>query len=268
MGEVKLYRNINELLHPAISKKNISNYTIVIDEDILPVQIHYPKKVSHIEKAIIFIHGSSTITDCNYVDVYKMFAKNTDSLVIAIEYEDINYKKMYKDIFDTVSFIHKGLVRNNIDSNNISLIGDSTGCNIITGINYLNKNEIDIKKEILLYPVLSLDYEKAKYDSMKKNKDFNLGILTKLKKYYEQLEIKNDKLLKPLELEDYATVPKSLIVTGKVDSLRDEAKEYFDKLNNSSEYKEIDFLAHGFLKKMDKDVEKEVFQKINDFLKY
>ena len=266
MGEVKLYRNINELLHPAISKKNISNYTIIIDEDILPVQVYYPKKVSHIEKVIIFIHGSSTITDCNYMDIYKLFAKNTDSLVIAVEYDDVNYKKMYKDIFKTVSFVHKGLVRNNIDSNNITLIGDSTGCNIITGINYLNKKEIDIKKEVLFYPVISLDYEKAKYDSMIKNKDFNLGILTKLRSYYEKIEYKSDKLLKPLELKDYDGIPKTLIVVGKVDSLRDEAKEYYDKLNSNNEYKELEFLAHGFLKKMDKDVEKEVFQEINKFL--
>ena len=173
---------------------------------------------------------------------------------------------MYKNIFKTVSFIHKGLVRNNIDSNNITLIGDSTGCNIITGINYLNKKEIDIKKEVLFYPVISLDYEKAKYDSMTKNKDFNLGILTKLRSYYEKIEYKSDKLLKPLELKDYDGIPKTLIVVGKVDSLRDEAKEYYDKLNSNNEYKELEFLAHGFLKKMDKDVEKEVFQEINKFL--
>ena len=253
MGEVKLYRNINELLHPAISKKNISNYTIIIDEDILPVQVYYPKKVSHIEKVIIFIHGSSTITECNYMDIYKLFAKNTDSLVIAVEYDDVNYKKMYKDIFKTVSFIHKGLVRNNIDSNNITLIGDSTGCNIITGINYLNKKEIDIKKEVLFYPVISLDYEKAKYDSMIKNKDFNLGILTKLRSYYEKIEYKSDKLLKPLELKDYDGIPKTLIVVGKVDSLRDEAKEYYDKLNSNNEYKELEntisfFICCGIIK--------------------
>lgn len=264
MGEVKLYRNINELLHPAISKKNISDYEIIIDEDILPVLIYYPKKVSNISKAIIFIHGDEEITECDYLELYKELAKKTDSLVVSIDYKKENYKKMYKKIFDTVSFIHKGLIRNNIDAENIILMGDSTGCNIITGINYLNKDEIDIRKEVLFYPVLSLDYEKPKYESMIKNKDFNLGILTKLRSYFDSIEYKDDKLLKPLSIKKL-NVPKTLIISGKVDSLRDEAKEYYDKLNNNSKYFELEFSSHGFLKKIDKDIEKDLFKEINNF---
>jgi acetyl esterase/lipase len=101
------------------------------------------------------------------------------------------------------------------------------------------------------------------------NKTKNKNVVKKEDKavvYYEKIEYKSDKLLKPLELKDYDGIPKTLIVVGKVDSLRDEAKEYYDKLNSNNEYKELEFLAHGFLKKMDKDVEKEVFQEINKFL--
>ncbi|MBQ3297764.1 MAG: alpha/beta hydrolase fold domain-containing protein [Bacilli bacterium] len=265
MEEVKLYRNMKEILHPSISKKNISNYIIVIDEDILPVHIFYPKKVSNLEKVIIFIHGNEKITECNYLDFYKLLSKNTDSVVISIEYEDTNYQEMYQSIYETIKYLHKGLIRNNIDKNKIVLMGDSTGANIITGINYLNK-DLKIAKEILFYPVLSMNYEKASYESMVKNKDFNLGILTKLRNYYESINYRDDKLLKPLELDDYSNVPSTLILAGNVDSLKDEAKEYYDKLIGNNKYLELEFSAHGFLKKMDKDVEKEVFQEINKFL--
>ena len=94
-------------------------------------------------------------------------------------------------------------VGDNIKEDKILLMGDSTGCNIITGINYLNKDDFKIEKEVLFYPVISMDYEKANYESMIKNKDFNLGILTKLRAYYESINYKDDKLLKPLELKDY-----------------------------------------------------------------
>ena len=267
MGEIKLFRNIKELLHPSISKKNISNYTIVIDEDILPVQVYYPKKVSNIDKAIIYIHGDNSITETNYDEVYKLLTKKTDCMLIAIDYQNKDYKEMYKEIYETVKYLHKGLVRNNIKEDKILLMGDSTGCNIITGINYLNKDDFKIEKEVLFYPVISMDYEKANYESMIKNKDFNLGILTKLRAYYESINYKDDKLLKSLELKDYSNIPSTLIITGNVDSLKDEAKEYYNKLvGNSNKYLEIEFSSHGFLKKMDKDVEKEVFIEINDFL--
>ena len=263
----RIYRNINEILHPTISKKNISDYIVVIDEDILPAQVFYPKKVSNLHRVIIYIHGNEKITECSYPDIYKMLSKNTDSVVIAIEYEDTNYKKMYKDIYETVKYLYKGLERNTIDEENIILMGDSTGCNIITGINYLNKGEFKISKEILLYPVLSMEYERAKYDSMIKNKDFNLGLLTKLNNYYESIGYKKDKLLRPLELDNYKDIPKTLIITGNVDSLKDEAKEYYDKLSGDNEYVELEFLSHGFLKKLDKETVKEVILKINEFLK-
>ena len=57
------------------------------------------------------------------------------------------------------------------------------------------------------------------------------------------------------KLKDYSNIPSTLIITGNVDSLKDEAKEYYNKLvGNSNKYLEVEFSSHGFLKKMDKDV--------------
>ena len=70
----KLFRTITEILHPSISKKNISNYKIIIDEEILPVRVFYPSKVTGIDKVIIYIHGNGKVTDCNekYSDICKL----------------------------------------------------------------------------------------------------------------------------------------------------------------------------------------------------
>ena len=51
----KLYRTIYEILHPTISKKNISNYKIIIQENLIPLRIFYPKKISKIDKIIIYL---------------------------------------------------------------------------------------------------------------------------------------------------------------------------------------------------------------------
>ena len=58
----RLYRTVRDLLHPSISKKNISNYKIIINDDILPLRIFYPKRVTNIEHIMLFIHGDSNIT--------------------------------------------------------------------------------------------------------------------------------------------------------------------------------------------------------------
>ena len=82
----KLFRTVNEILHPTISKKNISDYKIIMDEDILPVRVFYPKKVTNIDKAIIYIHGNGEVSNCvgEYANICKNFAIKTNSLLIAI----------------------------------------------------------------------------------------------------------------------------------------------------------------------------------------
>lgn len=270
----RLYRTVREILHPTISKKNISNYKIIIDEELLPIRIYYPNKVSNISRILIYIHGNGKATDCSgeYSKICRMFSSKTNSLTIAIEYEELKhkYKEMYKKIYDTVKYLYKELERNNILSKNITLLGDSTGCNIITGINYLNKNEINIEKEILFYPTLSLEYfGKTNYESIIKNNEFNDNLLTNLEKYFTYISFKkdlNDKLIRPLDCENTNT-PRTLIFSGNVDLVKDESKKYYEKIGTDKNiYIELPFLKHGFLKKIDEESETEIFEKVNEFL--
>ena len=53
-----LFRNVKELLHPSISKENISEYKIILKEGLLPIRVYYPKKVSNMNNVSIFIPGS------------------------------------------------------------------------------------------------------------------------------------------------------------------------------------------------------------------
>ena len=265
----RLFRTVTEILHPTISKKNISDYKIIIDEEILPVRVFYPKKVSNLDKVIIYVHGNGIITDCNekYSDICKTITKKTDRLLIAIEYneEKHKYKSMYNEIYNTVKYLYRELERNNIDPSNICLVGDSTGASIITGINYLNNNEIKIEKEILFYPVITNDH--SNYESVIQNEGFNTDLISNIDKYYSFISYKkdlNDKLLNPLK-QEVKVEPSILFLVGKVDSLKDEISEYAKKIKNSK-YVEIPFSSHGFLKEMDKELETEVFSEIKKFI--
>ena len=51
-NKYNLYRSVKDILHPSISKKNVSNYNIIVSEDILPIQVFYPKKITDIKKII------------------------------------------------------------------------------------------------------------------------------------------------------------------------------------------------------------------------
>ena len=72
----KLYRTVKDLITPSISKVNISNYRIVFDDNLLPVRVFYPKKVSDINQVIIYVPGDGTITNCfsKYSDICSNLA--------------------------------------------------------------------------------------------------------------------------------------------------------------------------------------------------
>ena len=270
----KLFRTVKEILHPTISKKNISDYKIVISEDVLPVRVFYPDKVSDMNHIIIFIHGNGKVTDCmgRYAEICQNMCERTNSLIIAVEYEEKKngYQEMYQEIHDTVAYLYHGLEINNVKMEKVCLAGDSTGANLILGIHALKEKDWKIQKEILFYPTLSLEYfGKTKYESFAKNKNFNIYLIDHLKEYYTFIAKKKDledPLLNPLKREIPKDVPNTLVLAGNVDCLKEEAKEYCDKLGKKGTYVELPFCAHGFLKTDDKELENDIYEEVKSFL--
>ena len=104
----KLYRTIPEIIHPSISKKNISNYKIVLEDKLIPIRVFYPEMVSNIDNVIIYIHGenNSPKKGYRYGDISRLFAKELKCLVISIDYDDDGtLKKLVKNIFPTCKYI-------------------------------------------------------------------------------------------------------------------------------------------------------------------
>ena len=255
----RLFRTVQEILHPSISKKNISDYEIIVEENILPIRVFYPKRVSYFCSVMIFIHGNGKVTHCSqkYANICKDLSTESNSLVMALEYEEEphNATKTYQEIYKTVKYLYERLEKNDVDPRNILLVGDSTGGNIVTGINYQNNGEIPIQKEILFYPTLHTDYPNGN------------TLSTKLQNYYEEFlskEEKNSPLFNPLE--NTLDIPETLLIVGKIDPLLEEAKFYQEKYSEKVHYVEIPFSGHGFLEKMDTELIREVFEEINQFI--
>ena len=248
----KLFRTVNEILHPTISKKNISDYKIIVDENILPVRVFYPKQVTNINKVILYVHGDGEVTNClgEYSNICKNFAVKTNSLIIAIEYDDIkdSYKEIVNKVRNTINYLYDKLLVNSILEEDIILMSDSTGSHITSLI-----KDVPIRKRILFYPVLKTNYIKKDM----KNEDFNIGLIEKINKYFKDLSDEE------VEIDDNNS-DKILVLVGNVDMLIDDVKKMVksDKVNCV----DIPFSAHGFLKDMDKELSSEVFAIVNKFI--
>lgn len=263
----KLYRTVKELLHPTISKRNISNYKIVVDENKLLLRVFYPKKVSNINDVIIFIPGEGDITDCEglYSDISANISKELDKMVISIDYEKqvSNYEELLDKIYETVAYIYKELREGNIGINNITLMGDSTGANILLNIiEKMNKDMIIVGQMVLFYPVLSGEYKgKTKYLSIKENTSVNYNLIPKLNEYYKN----TSKDVFPLAINKKINYPRTLLLSGNVDPLIDEAKDFASK-NENINLEILDFAYHGFLNTKDKEIIREYLKSLKNFM--
>ena len=271
----RLYRTIPEIIHPTISKKNISDYKIIISEEIIPVRIFYPKKVSNIENVFIFIPGSGKITNCSgsYSDIASKFALEFNQLVISFdygEYMDWNIFKLQTKLKESFQYIYRELVRCNINPENITLVGDSTGASIILSFYDLLKT-ISVKGQILFYPILSGEsFKKNASKELKTNDLHDNNLLPTLTKYYQKhLESENDyqdETIFVLNRKNVTDYPQTLLICGNVDPLIADCREFNRLLKEKSTLEEIPFAYHGFLKTNDQEIVQDYTKTINMFL--
>lgn len=140
----KLYRNLNDIFHPSISRKNITNYEIILDEEIVPLKIYYPKIDTKLEKAIIYIHSNDI--DDYYYDALSM---GTNNVVIVLKYTNDSLN----DCSKALNYIYDEIIKHNLSIENFSIMSDFNGTDIIFNmIDLLNNDNFINMKKILISP--------------------------------------------------------------------------------------------------------------------
>lgn len=281
-NKYKLYRTTYEIIHPTISKKNISNYKIIINDNLVPLRIFYPDKISSLTSVIIYLHGGGWITGSinSYSKICREISKKCNKLVVAIDYRlapEYKFPTGLNDCYDTIKYLYEEFKNLDIAPENIIIMGDSAGGNLAASVALKARQtkEIDIKKEVLIYPALSGEYKgDTKYESLIQNSKLDLLTVKHLNAFMK-LYTNNEKdlenpLVCPLKETDYSNLPTTLIVTGDIDPLRDEGNEYYKRLkkeNPKTKYLNIKFASHGFLNGKDEEIKEEFYQTVNKFLK-
>lgn len=269
----RMFRNVHDILHPTISKKNISNYKVVLDDKLLPILVFYPNKVSNLSSVIIYLPGDGNVSGSfgKYSDICMNMAKSTGKLVIALDYfgEEFKYPNTMNKCYKTIKYLVDVFYKYNINLGDITLVSDSIGCYIMSGlITKLAKNMLCPDKVIYFYPVVRDSYLNYKWNEACINLNYNLD--KKVINYLDKINLKsNKKSFSLLNKKKFTNYPKFLILCGDVDIFKEDSELLFDKLSKNisdCSYYNVKYESHGFLGKVDEDINLEIYNEINKFI--
>lgn len=145
-NKYKLYRSLYDIFHPTISRKNISNYDIIIEDSLVPVKVFYPNINTTIEKLMIYIPDQ-----ISNQKTYDLLAKNTNQLLLVIHY---NEQEKINSCYEVIQYIYHHIDHLGLKKKSITIMSDGKGTNIEQEVIKLSQNseDIHITKSILLEP--------------------------------------------------------------------------------------------------------------------
>lgn len=240
------------------------NMEVPGDDFNVPVRIYYPtKKSTEVQTQIIlFIHGGGFMFGSieEYDMAVKKLARITDKIIVALDYRlapSHPFPAGLNDSYLVLKWLSENSRKIGGLSNKIVVMGDSAGGNLATVLALKNRDEKTdyIAAQILFYPpttFLEKEFPSRTHFLRDERRSYLLTEeflrITKSSYLPDSIDERHP-YASPLEADLNGNLPPSLIVTAKVDPLRDDGRFYAEKLRQSNQditYVEYDGIVHGF----------------------
>lgn len=264
---------------------------IISDHHEIPIRTYFPEEdtiIRHGQQGgicplIIFIHGGGWVTESveTYNRVCHYMAKNTKRVVVSIDYRlapENRFPVALNECYAVVKTIFSNQFFLNTDPNEIVLIGDSAGGNLVAALSVMarDRGEFFPKKQILIYPCVYNEFAPGNSPTKSMIENGTEYILTRkdiqeyLKLYKETEEDYKNPYFSPLMANDFSNLPETLVITAEYDPLRDEGEtyaKYLKKAGNKVEAYRMKDALHGYFALSTKYVlVRETYELINRFL--
>lgn len=202
-----------------------------------------------------WVFGSPEYADggCRYLTVAAQ------AVVVSVDYRlapEYPFPTPVNDAYDALVWVHDHAAELYIDRQNITVSGDSAGGNLAAVVSALSADYDgpSIKQQVLIYPVLDTDFNRASYASFGKNLGLDRdGMIWFTEQYVDAVNQKNP-LVAPLQAKNFAQLPRTLLIAAQYDVLVDEGIRYIETLQQAGvQAKRIELagLIHSYFSKIE-----------------
>lgn len=208
----------------------------------IPVYFVAPKNCQLIENVIFYIHGAGWVFGSfhTHEKLVRELSSRTNSLVVFPEYTrspEAKYPVAIEQCYFILSHLWE-FIKNTfgyIDTNNLTIAGDSVGGNMAISMVLLanRRSNIKIQKLLLYYPVTNACFDTPSYRRFAKNYYlYRQGMIWFWQQYTSCMADRNQITASPLraDLKDLREFPETMIINGQADVLRSEGEAFGEKL--------------------------------------
>lgn len=243
---------------PAADVK-VANRTLEGPASKIPVRIYTPHSAADKPRGIVlYCHGGGfALGDLDaYDSVCRSICLSSDCVLLSVDYRlapEHPFPAAIEDCFSALNWVADNAVELGADPKKLAVCGDSAGGNLAAVLTLLaRKNGPSICYQLLVYPVTS-----AAPGELPSHDEYGEGYVLSKKAmhyfnryYFGESALAPDFRGAPLLADDLSGLPPALIMTGAYDVLRDDGRQYADRLIEAGvpttliEYRG---LSHGFL---------------------
>jgi acetyl esterase len=248
------------LLPPTPEIGSVSDFNIAGRHGPIPARHYRPVGINldQVLPVLIYFHGGGWVVgDLETHDALcRQLANAGACAVISVDYRmgpEQKFPAAVDDAEDVVRHVAENAAPLKIDATRIALGGDSAGGNLSAAVTMIcrDSNGPAIKFQLLIYPATDMTMAHPSHGLFAEGYNLTRDLMLFFRDHYlnNLAEIK-DWRASPLIAKNHANLPPAYICTAGFDPLRDEGKEYADKLAAAGvavRYHCYEGMIHGFI---------------------
>lgn len=207
------------------------------------ITIVRPKNAPKDLPVILYTHGAGWVFGdlLTHERLIRELAVGSGSAVVFTNYDrspEAQYPAAIEEVYTALQWVANEGGKHGLDSQKITVAGDSVGGNMSTAITLMAKERKGpkISKQLLFYPVTDANFDTASYQK------FATGYFLRRDamqwfwdQYTKDMNKRSEIYASPLRAttDQLMGLPEALIITAEADVLRDEGEAYANKLREA-----------------------------------